>query len=94
MREVDFIVNAVKQYPRPRMKRQTNEIVEYTLKNLPPYSSIAVQIRVLNKYYVGKPSSPPLYFTTSEAGMGFLQNFLLTYLKINLWSTISLLVHE
>ena len=68
LREVDMIINQVKQYPRPRMKRQTNEErVRYLLKNLPPYSEIAVQIRVLNKYYVGPPSTP-IYFRTLEAG--------------------------
>ena len=67
MREVDYIINQVKQYPRPRMKRQADDLVRYTLKNLPPYSDIIVQIRVLNKYYVGPPSNQVI-FKTMEAG--------------------------
>ncbi len=41
--------------------------VEYLLQNLPAFSEIAVQIRVLNKYYVGPPSTP-IYFRTQAAG--------------------------
>ena len=67
MREVDYIINQVKQYPRPRMKRQAESIETYLLKNLPPYSDIVVQIRVLNKYYVGPPSDQ-VFFRTMEAG--------------------------
>ncbi len=85
LREVDYIQNIVKQYPRPRMKRQANYNYEneydedleeeedeedqmeiYTLENLPAFSEIAVQIRVLNKYYVGPPSEV-VYFKTQES---------------------------
>ncbi len=69
MREVDYIINTVKQYPRPRMKRQVQyEDVEYFLTNLPPYSEICVQIRVLNKYYVGPPSSQVCFYTEEAGG--------------------------
>lgn len=66
MREVDYIVNAPKQYPRPRNKRQL-ELETYTLQNLPPYADITIMLRVLNKYYVGPPSEP-VYVKTREGG--------------------------
>lgn len=69
MREVDYIMKEVAQYPRPRiMKRQvsaggpnvtaTGLEVRYTLHDIPPYSDIKLVIRVLNKYYAGPPSDP------------------------------------
>ena len=41
--------------------------MEFTLTNLPPNSEVSLHIRVLNKYYAGSPSSPPLLFRTSES---------------------------
>ena len=65
MREVDYIVNQPKQYPRPRTKRDAGELLEYRITNLPPYADILLQVRVLNKYYVGPPSAV-INFKTQE----------------------------
>ena len=67
MREEDLIVNAPKQYPRPREKRQAEDYLVFQLSHLPPYSDITVQVRILNKYYAG-PASQAIYFTTKESG--------------------------
>ena len=42
-------------------------MVTVTLTNLPPNSNIRAQVRVLNKYYAGYPSSE-VEFSTSEGG--------------------------
>ncbi len=47
-------------------EEEEDEMEEYTLENLPAFSKIAVQIRVLNKYYVGPPSQVE-YFKTQES---------------------------
>ncbi len=70
MREYDLILNETTQYPRPRYRRDTSELIIHELVNLPPYSEITIQIRVLNKYYAGKPSTPPTYLTTKEGEPG------------------------
>lgn len=64
IREQDFIINEPPFYPRPRVKRQLGPIkVNYTVKHLPPFTDVRLQIRVLNKYYAGPPS-PPIHFRT------------------------------
>jgi len=80
IREQDLIINDPLFYPRPRIKRQagngpgnTNEeeenIVRVKLLNLPPFSDVTVQVRVLNKYYAG-PASPQIQLETKEGVPG------------------------
>lgn len=70
-REEDVVINEGRTlYPRPRYKRELvslNVTVNYRLRNLPPNSMVRVQVRVLNKYYVGPPS-PYIEFRTKEGG--------------------------
>ena len=67
MREQDFIINKPEQYPRPRERRSVDDgTVELHLKNLPPYSEITLQVRVLNKYYASRASNR-ISFTTKES---------------------------
>lgn len=68
MREKDLILNMSTPYPRPRVKRDI-ETVEYELTNLPPFAEISVQVRVLNKYYAGPPSTA-VVITTLEGEPG------------------------
>ena len=64
IREQDEIVNEPPYYPRPRIKRQTDEVV-IRLRHLPPNSQVVVQVRILNKYYAGPPSAQ-ITFQTLE----------------------------
>ena len=64
IREQDEIVNEPPYYPRPRIKRQTDDAV-IRLRHLPPNSQVVVQVRILNKYYAG-PSSEQITFQTLE----------------------------
>jgi uncharacterized protein YneF (UPF0154 family) len=70
-REQDVIVNESLIYPRPRMKRQAQipfdnrTMTQVTVSNLPPNSSVTIQIRVLTKYYAG-PASTPIQVVTPE----------------------------
>ena len=66
IREQDEIVNEPPYYPRPRIKRQTDEVV-IRLRHLPPNSQVVVQVRILNKYYAGPPSEQ-ITFHTLEGG--------------------------
>ena len=75
MRETDYIVNQPKQYPRPRTKREAGDLVQYRLTNLPPFAEILLQVRVLNKYYVGPPSDA-IKFTTQEGGWYLVTQFM------------------
>ena len=69
MREQDFIMNKPLQYPRSRERRQVDDgRVVLELENLPPYSEITIQIRILNKYYASRASNR-ISFTTRESGM-------------------------
>lgn len=69
IREQDVIINDPLQYPRPRVKRDLPENVKVTVKYLPPDSDVTLQVRVLNKYYAGPPSSV-INFKTSEGEPG------------------------
>jgi hypothetical protein len=64
------IINEPPVYPRPRLKRQAsiNGTRTYvTVKDLPPYSVVNIQVRVLTKYYAGPPSVP-VEVNTPEGG--------------------------
>lgn len=77
MREQDFFFNDPVQYPRPRprgvirFKRDVPPVgseVSVKLTHLPAYTDVTIQVRVLNKYYVGPPSEIQT-ITTIEGGM-------------------------
>ena len=82
MREYDLIMNETSSYPRPRpgvrskrdieeqvIDQQDEEVVTHTLENLPAFSDVTVQIRVLNKYYAGLPGQQ-VQFVTKEGKPG------------------------
>ena len=61
--------------PRPRVRRQVEvddipeagDEISVPVRHLPADAAVRLQVRVLNKYYVG-PASDNIVFTTHEGG--------------------------